>query len=289
MMANSFVLAPEYILISNMLSHLWNRLFVLYQMAANCRNTLMYLWLLSHAGCLGGFFASFVYPAAYDVAVAGCVLTYALAVQRHLSVIMREVHASLRSRAPILELLRGENTLLLATAILMANTAPSLVKLLPFATYATMNLVSFLLLDILANSAFSNSSMPILRHLETSILSYVCYWDFAVMAAYVIEGFQTRRFCWLAFYMISWLVKLEISEFSRSSFHGLVKLAVHAAEALKIGPVITAAYYVLAAVWILLPTKEDLPEFVPSLAISSKEHAGSIMLDTFSIINDVDR
>lgn len=248
----------------------------------------MYLWLVSHGGCLGGFFASFVYLAAYDVAVAGCVLTYALAVQRHLSLILREVHTSL-SRTPILELLRGENTLLLATAILLANTTPSLAKLLPFATYATMNLVSFLLLDVLVNSAFSNSSMPFLRHLETSILSYVCYWDYAVMAAYVIEGFQTRRFCWLAFYMVFWFVKLEISEFSRSSFHGLVKLAVHAAEALKIGPVITSAYSVLAALWILLPTKENLPEFVPSLAFSSKDHTGSVMLDTFSIINDVDR
>lgn len=292
---SSFLNAPEYALLSKMACQLWTRLTlfaqVVLKMAANQKNTLMYLWLFSHAACLLGFIGSFFVPYAYDVAVIGCNVTYLMAVHRHLAFLLREERGSLKLRAPILDLLRGENTVLLAAAVLMANTDPSAVKILPFATYATMNLVSFLFLDVLPTSPFTKTSMPFLRYLETTMLSHVCYWDFVVMAAYCYEWIMGRgSFCWLMFYIVTWIVKLEISELSRKALHYLINSCKAFAGILGVSVVVRRIESVQIALSILLPTKESfVAGAVPNLTLSPKDRVESLMFDSFSIINDVSK
>lgn len=292
MIAESFFNAPEYALIGRVLYLSWARVMALFQMAANQKNTLMYLWLLSHATCLLGFLTSSVIPSAYGAAVIGCNVTYAMAVHRHFRYILRDDRgSSLKLRAPISDLLHGENTVLLASALLVANTEPSLTKLLPFATYATMNLMSFLILDVLPTSAFTKTSMPFLRYLETTALSYVCYWDYVVMLAYGYEWlFKQQQACWLVFYMVTWLVKLEISELSRKSLHGLVLGCTRLMKALGFNFIVPSIEEFQASLSVVLPTKESpFPGDIPDLALSSKDRVESLMFDSFSIINDVDR
>lgn len=108
------------------------------------------------------------------------------------------------------------------------------------------------------------------------------------MAVYALEWYQHGTGCWLWFYMVTWLVKLEISELSRKSLHGLADLLVSGANALKLDILVSTATETQAALSVLIPTKENLPGYIPSLALS-RDRADSMMFDTFSIINDVDR
>lgn len=291
MVFEAFWECPELALVRNFISRLWMRIYALLQMAANLNQTLMYLWLLSHATCLLGFVGSFFVPGAYDAALVGCTATYVLAVNRHLRFLLSDTsfRGSLSTRAPISELLRGENTILLAMATLMATTAPSVVKMVPFATFASMNLVSFVLLEVMTASHLTKTLVPFLRYVETTILSHMCYWDYAVMAAYAWEG----KACWLVIYVVTWLMKLEISELSRKSVHGVLAVVSSVTRASGIVLLVLAMEDLKLGAAVLLPTREillaDTAAATPVMNLSLKHRVESLMFDSFSIINDVDR
>ncbi|QEL61603.1 hypothetical protein CJJ09_003751 [Candidozyma auris] len=94
-------------------------------------------------------------------------------------------------------------------------------------------------------------------------------------------------------FVVTWLMKLEISELSRKSVHGVLAVVSCVIRASGIVLLVSAMEDLKLGAAVLLPTREillaDTAAATPVINSSSKHRVESLMFDSFSIINDVDR
>lgn len=171
---------------------------------------------------------------------------------------------------------------------------PNPAKLLPMATFAWMNLVSFFVLDVFPTSKFTTASLPFLRYLETTLLAKLCYLDYLVLATYVREAISSKNTSDIyapVIYAMLWAKKLEISELSRNLLLTVIDTVLKLAEIFHF-PSSPLSSFQEAVSFLLVPrTRPTTVRFekpqTQARPPTASERVESLMFDSFSVINDI--
>lgn len=246
-----------------------------------CRsNLLKSVWLASHFTCAAGFpvYVLFRSSVAYRATALGAAATYAFAELRHVHLLVRGQRTQ---GVPLAAVVNSENTLLLAAALLHLSSAPSALKLVSFAVFAHINLLSYALHEAHRTSV-SNTLLPVLTCLEPAALAMACYADYAAQLVYLYEAFcsQTLLLWALVFFYLG-AKRLELSELARASLHGYIEFCLSVAEYAKVPlPVLRVAQRGHQVVCALVP-------IAASMAQPKEKRVASLILEPVEIINDM--
>ncbi|OBA18986.1 hypothetical protein METBIDRAFT_13749 [Metschnikowia bicuspidata var. bicuspidata NRRL YB-4993] len=180
-----------------------------------------FVWLISHLLCDCGFLTSLwsENPLWYYISIGGAISTYTVAFVRHMLVL---VHGNLafREEIPLASLLNAENSLLLVAAWLHFTSSPNPLKLISFAIFSYMNLISFILHELISANSFTTALFPVLSCIEPLLLGFACFSDYCLQLLYYREYIldETPLLYGLIFSYISFK-RLEKSELARVSLY----------------------------------------------------------------------
>lgn len=236
------------------------------------------LWVLSHFVCSTGFLLSLFTKRVewYYISVWGAVTTYGLAFYRHLIVLIQNPN---HHQIPLAALLKSENTNLFVTALLHVSSPPSSFKTLPFAIFGWMNLVRFVLLDVVKLNSFTKTLFPVLRCSEPAMLAIACYSDYFVLGLYYKEFICGVGSVYPAIlFQLICLRKLECSELSRATLQQLVDTVVVVIERALPQRLFSHVSHVQDSFNVLLGEKKEE---------SVEKRVESLMFEPVEIINDI--
>lgn len=187
-------------------------------------NVMKVLWVASHLACALGFFASLALPQPvwYHISVTGAISTYAVSVFRLLLVLLKDQNPS-RDEIPLASLLNSESSLLLTSSCLHATSSANSLKLFSFAVFSYMNLIAYLLREVVLTNKFTTSLYPLLGCIEPVLFNLACSADYLVQIIYYRDYFSNRSsLAYGLVYSYICFKRLEKSELSRMGLYSIM-------------------------------------------------------------------
>lgn len=243
------------------------------------------VWLVGQISCASGFLLFFLTqrPFFYRLSLLGTLFTYGVSVLEHFKTISQ-------TRTNLLTLLLGldDLTLLVATFLHMA-TPPHVLKLVSVAVFAWLNLVAYVLNELVPPSSFTASLLPLLNYSEPLLLNWACYAEFLVFFVYWYQVLccQTLVVYALIFAYLS-LRRVELSDLAKKSLHNIVNFSCNLSQK-KIIPLSIAAgaSSVQKLVNTMVPLEQQSETAVANDVESMKTRATSIIFEGVAILDDL--
>lgn len=248
------------------------------------------IWLLSHLFCACGFLVSLWRhtPVWYYFSIGGAISTYTVSFFRHMLVLAHGTLA-IREEIPLASLLNAENTLLLIAAWLHVTSNPNPLKLFSFAIFSYMNLISFVLHELISANAFTTALFPVLSCIEPVLLGIACFADYCVQLMYYREYIldQTPLLYGLIFSYISFK-RLEKSELARVSLYSLFDMVYAILLRIKTPKLLLRLFRSYQRiVYFLVPIEAAAESTDVTRKTSVRTRATSIFFEPILIINDL--
>lgn len=252
----------------------------------------------------------------YNVAIYSCVITYALVIYRHMTLLLTHskkaknqndrdgfllsenllTESTIEGIIPLAAILKSEDMYLLGFAVLALSSEENIFKILSFFIYSCINLLLFLVNDVYQNAPFSVAIAPLVNYLEEPLLLVAANMDFVIMLVYIKESLVKSQPYFFVLYTIGFCLKMESSTYSRIALHKmlqiLTKVVVHSHLPLTL---LEKWQKVVDFLAVLVPVhslddisqKEEV-EKEPATH-NSQSRKSSIAFDSFSIINDIEQ
>lgn len=292
MLVRSVLNAPEIKFAKMCLTEMFSLLYEKGKNLPNMTNMEMVkaIWLCSHLFCAFGFLISLWRHTElwYYISIGGALSTYSVSFFRHMLVL---VHGTLaiREELPLASLLNSENTLLLVIAWLHITSRPNALKLFSFAIFSYMNLISFVLHELISANAFTTALFPILSCIEPVLLGIACFADYCVQFLYFREYIldQSPLLYGLIFAYISFR-RLEKSELARVSLYSLFDMTFVILVGVKTPKVLLRLFRMYQRIiyfFVPMETSDDLNDVTRKTSVRTR--ATSIFFEPILIINDL--
>ncbi|KAF8004469.1 hypothetical protein HF325_001917 [Metschnikowia pulcherrima] len=219
---------------------------------------------------------------------ASAISTYTVSFFRHMLVLAHGTLA-IREEIPLASLLNAENTLLLIAAWLHVTSNPNPLKLFSFAIFSYMNLISFVLHELISANAFTTALFPVLSCIEPVLLGIACFADYCVQLMYYREYIldQTPLLYGLIFSYISFK-RLEKSELARVSLYSLFDMVYAILLRIKTPKLLLRLFRSYQRiVYFLVPIEAAAESTDVTRKTSVRTRATSIFFEPILIINDL--
>lgn len=291
MLVSSFLASPEIRYVTSCLvasakwlAHIWHML-----LHFSLGRVVRAIWLLSHLTCAITLplFVVTSSASSYRFCVAGAIATYTVSFWRHLLILVSGAGDG-GNDIPLALLLNSENTLLLMVAWLHLTSAPSALKIFNFALFLYMNLVTYVLHEVLPVNLFTTALIPVLTCVEPALLGTTCFADYIVQVLYYREYYRgdTAILYGLIFSYITFK-RLEKSALARASLFSMLSFFRKTLIFLRMpGRVVNAFSVFHIAVQTLIPLEPSRATALTGRT-SVKTRATSIFFEPVLIINDL--
>lgn len=191
-------------------------------------------------------------------------------------------------RSPVAQLLGSEDFLLLGSTILHMATPHHALKLVSGAFFAWLNLVAYMLNEVVPPNSFTTSLLPLLKYAEPVLLSWACYADYGVVAVYFYQvlSCQTLLVHALIFaYLI--MRRMEHSALSRATLHNIADICYVLSQKDPVPLCVGAAgTFAKRLVETMVPIEQPITA-VPNDSESVATRATSIVFEGVAIIDDL--
>ncbi|CAH6723913.1 hypothetical protein CLIB1444_23S00276 [[Candida] jaroonii] len=202
----------------------------------------------------------------YEVSICASTLTYLIVTTRH----YRLLTGTKDHPMPITDLLRSDNTFLLALAMVALTSAPNPFKVVPFASYSLLNMYIAMIEEFFSDTLPATILRPYVAIVEQKVLVLCTMSEFVLFPIYMGE------------YLI------------RGHLHGLVYLLIMAMRLETSENVRTIARYVAEMITTMLAIlgidgsrlSEDVGILLPP-ARPKKVRVASLNFETIEVINDL--
>lgn len=188
---------------------------------------LLWIWAQSHFTCCLGALLFLVNGNHfwYYCSISGALLTYTLMVFRHLYVLANGFRQT-DDGTPLSWVIYSENFTLCSMAMLHLLTFPRAAKTATFTIFAVLNLSTFVVQKF-GSESLNRVFMPIIYHIEPTILTAAVYADLVACLVYVYDFlFGQSTFLSAVFFAVILLYRFEQSPVALMSVHIILDRAL---------------------------------------------------------------